>query len=336
MKIKVVKMGVKFRDIVSPESIKFEQLENKIVALDAANIIYQFLSSIRQVDGTPLMDQNGNITSHFSGILYRTSSLIEKGIKPIYIFDGTSDILKKGTQDKRREVKVESQKKMEEALEEGRIEDARKYAVRTSRMSPKIVEGSKKLLELMGVPYIQAEGEGEAQASYMVEKGDAWCVGSQDYDCILFGAPRMVRNLTITGGKANLEMIDLKKVLEKLEISREQLVDVAILVGTDFNRGVKGIGAKTGLKLIKEHGNILNVIENLDIQLEVEPEILRNIFLNHDVVSDYQLKWKSPNIDGVVAFLCGEHDFSEPRVLSALDKFKKIDNKQKSLTDWFG
>ena len=329
-------MGVKFRDIVSPESIKFEQLENKIVALDAANIIYQFLSSIRQVDGTPLMDQNGNITSHFSGILYRTSSLIEKGIKPIYIFDGTSDILKKGTQDKRREVKVESQKKMEEALEEGRIEDARKYAVRTSRMSPKIVEGSKKLLELMGVPYIQAEGEGEAQASYMVEKGDAWCVGSQDYDCILFGAPRMVRNLTITGGKANLEMIDLKKVLEKLEISREQLVDVAILVGTDFNRGVKGIGAKTGLKLIKEHGNILNVIENLDIQLEVEPEILRNIFLNHDVVSDYQLKWKSPNIDGVVAFLCGEHDFSEPRVLSALDKFKKIDNKQKSLTDWFG
>jgi flap endonuclease-1 len=329
-------MGVKFRDIVSPESIKFEQLENKIVALDAANIIYQFLSSIRQVDGTPLMDQNGNITSHFSGILYRTSSLIEKGIKPIYIFDGTSDVLKKGTQDKRREVKVESQKKMEEALEEGRIEDARKYAVRTSRMSPKIVDGSKKLLELMGVPYIQAEGEGEAQASYMVEKDDAWCVGSQDYDCILFGAPRMVRNLTITGGKANLEMIGLKKVLEKLEISREQLVDVAILVGTDFNRGVKGIGAKTGLKLIKEHGNILNVIENLDIQLEVEPEILRNIFLNHDVVSDYQLKWKSPNIDGVVAFLCGEHDFSEPRVLSALDKFKKIDNKQKSLTDWFG
>ena len=336
MKIKVVKMGVKFRDIVSPESIKFEQLENKIVALDAANIIYQFLSSIRQVDGTPLMDQNGNITSHFSGILYRTSSLIEKGIKPIYIFDGTSDVLKKDTQDKRREVKEESQKKMEKALEEGRIEDARKYAVRTSRMSPKIVEGSKKLLELMGVPYIQADGEGEAQASYMVEKGDAWCVGSQDYDCILFGAPRMVRNLTITGGKANLEMINLKKVLQKLEISREQLVDVAILVGTDFNPGVKGIGAKTGLKLIKEHGNILNVIEKLDIQLEVEPEILRNIFLKHDVVSDYQLKWKSPNIEGVVAFLCGEHDFSEPRVLSALDKFKKIDNKQKSLTEWFG
>ncbi|MBZ2165713.1 flap endonuclease-1 [Methanobacterium spitsbergense] len=329
-------MGVKFRDIISPESIKFEQLESKIVALDAANIIYQFLSSIRQVDGTPLMDQNGNITSHFSGILYRTSSLIEKGIRPVYIFDGTSDILKKGTQDKRREVKEESQKKMEKALEEGRIEDARKYAVRTSRMSPKIVEGSKKLLELLGVPYIQARGEGEAQASYMVENGDAWCVGSQDYDCILFGATKMVRNLTITGGKSNLELIDLKKVLENLGITREQLVDIAILVGTDFNLGVKGIGAKTGLKLIKEHENIFNVINKLDIEMEVEPEILRNIFLKHEVEPDYSLKWKSPDTEGVVRFLCGDHDFSEVRVLSALDKFKKIDNKQKSLKDWFG
>jgi flap endonuclease-1 len=329
-------MGVKFRDIVSPESIKFEQLENKIVALDAANIIYQFLSSIRQADGIPLKDQNGNITSHFSGILYRTSSLIDKGIKPIYIFDGTSDILKKGTQDKRREVKEESQKQWDKALEEGRIKDARKFATRSSRMSSEIVEGSKKLLELMGVPYIQAKGEGEAQASYMVEKGDAWAVGSQDYDCILFGAPRMVRNLTITGGKANLEIINLEKVLKDLEITREQLVDIAILVGTDFNIGVKGIGAKTGLKLIKEHDNIFNVLEKQNIQLEVEPEILRNIFLKHEVVSDYKLQWSSPDTEGVVAFLCGEHDFSEPRVLSALDKFKKIDNKQKSLTDWFG
>ena len=137
----------------------------------------------------------------------------------------------------------------------------------------------------------------------MVEKGDAWCVGSQDYDCILFGATRMVRNLTITGGKANLELIDLKRVLEKLEISREQLVDIAILVGTDFNIGVKGIGAKTGLKLIKEHGDIFNVIEKLGHpDMEVEPEVLRNIFLKHDVESDYQLKWKSPDIDGVVGF----------------------------------
>lgn len=328
-------MGVKFKDIVTPENIKFQDLESKVVALDAANVIYQFLSSIRQVDGTPLMDQNRNITSHFSGILYRTSSLIEKGIKPIYIFDGISDVLKKDTQDKRREVKEESQKKWDKALEEGNLEEARKYAVRSSRMSRDIIGGSKKLLELLGVPYIQALGEGEAQASYMVERGDAWCVGSQDYDCILFGATRMVRNLTITGGKANLELITLQKVLEKMEITREQLVDIAILVGTDFNMGVKGVGAKTGLKLIKEHGNIFNVIEKYDYEMDVDPAVLRKLFLEHQVVTDYELKWKSPDTEATVDFLCKQHDFSEQRVLSALDKFAKIDNKQKSLEDWF-
>jgi len=328
-------MGVKFKDIVTPESIKFQDLESKIVALDAANVIYQFLSSIRQVDGTPLMDQNKNITSHFSGILYRTSSLIEKGIKPIYIFDGISDVLKKDTQTKRREVKEESQKKWDKALEEGNLEEARKYAVRSSRMSRDIIEGSKKLLEILGVPYIQALGEGEAQASYMVDKGDAWCVGSQDYDCILFGATRMVRNLTITGGKANLELITLKKVLENMDITREQLVDIAILVGTDFNMGVKGVGAKTGLKLIKEHGDIFTVIEKNDYEMDVDPAILRNLFLEHNVVKDYDLKWSSPDKEAAVDFLCNQHDFSEQRVLSALDKFAKIDNKQKSLEDWF-
>jgi len=328
-------MGVKFRDIITPEPIKFESLEGKVVALDAANIIYQFLSSIRQADGTPLMDHRGKVTSHFSGILYRTTSLIEKGLKPVYVFDGAASDLKKNTQQKRSEIKKESHKKWKEALDDGRIEDARKFAVRTSRMSPEIVAGSKKLLELMGIPYIQAKGEGEAQASYMVEKDDAWCVGSQDYDCMLFGATRMVKNLTITGGKANLELITLKKVLDKLDINREQLVDVAILVGTDFNEGIKGIGAKKGLNLIKKHGDLFKVLEYLKVDLEVDPHLLRDIFLKHDLTSDYQLKWKTPDRDSVIEFLAGEHDFSEDRISNALDKLKKIDNSQSSLEKWF-
>ncbi len=328
-------MGVKFRDIVSPEPLGFNDLDGKIVALDAANVIYQFLSSIRQADGTPLMDHNKNITSHFSGILYRTSSLVEKGIKPVYVFDGLSSYLKKGTQAKRREVKEESEKRWKAALDEGNTEEARKYAVRSSRMSSDVIEGSKKLLHLMGIPYIQAMGEGEAQASYMVEKGDAWCVGSQDYDCVLFGATRMVKNLTITGGKANLELIELKKVLEKLEITREQLIDIAILSGTDFNEGVKGIGAKKGLKLVKEHGDIFNILDHMKIELEVDPDVLRDMFLKHDVLTDYELKWRSPDKNGVIDFLCGDHDFSEDRVSSALEKLKKLDMNQSSLEKWF-
>jgi len=217
-------MGVKFKDIVNPKPIELKDLKGKVVALDAANVIYQFLSSIRQANGTPLMDHNQNITSHFSGILYRTSSLVEKGIKPVYVFDGVSSYLKKGTQAKRREVKEESEKRWKRALDAGNVEEARKYAVRSSRMSPRVVEGSKKLLDLMGIPHVQAKSEGEAQASYMVQKGDAWCVGSQDYDCILFGATKMVKNLTVTGGRASLEIIELKEVLERLQVTRNSLL----------------------------------------------------------------------------------------------------------------
>ncbi|HTX60781.1 MAG TPA: flap endonuclease-1, partial [Methanobacterium sp.] len=319
-------MGVKFKDIVNPEHIKFDDLKGKTVAIDAANIIYQFLSIIRQTDGTPLMDHRGKVTSHFSGILYRTTSLIEKEIKPFYVFDGAPSELKKSTQIKRSEIKEESRKKWKEALENGNIEEARKYAGRTSRMSTEIIEGSKKLLELMGIPYIQAKGEGEAQASYMVDKGDAWCVGSQDYDCILFGATRTVKNLTITGGKANLELIRLEKVLEELQITREQLIDVAILVGTDFNEGVKGIGAKKGINLIKKHGDLFRVLDDMKLELEVDPVELREMFLQHDFVSDYELKWRNPDREALIDFLAGDHDFSEDRVVNALNKLKKLDN----------
>lgn len=328
-------MGVKFRDIVSTENIKFEDLKGKTVALDAANVIYQFLSSIRQRDGTPLMDHNGRVTSHFSGILYRTTSLIEKGMKPVYVFDGQSSHLKKDTLAKRNEVKVQSERRWKDALDEGRIEDARKFAVRSSRMSSDVVEGSKKLLTLMGIPYIQAPGEGEAQASYLVEKGDAWCVGSQDYDCLLFGATRMVKNLTISGGLGKLELIRLEKVLEELDITREQLVDLALLVGTDFNPGIKGIGAKKGLKLIKEYGNIYNVLKDRDIIFEVHPEILQKMFLQHEVSTDYKIVWKNPDQEQIVEFLCGVHDFSEERVLNAVDKISKMDSNQSSLEKWF-
>jgi flap endonuclease-1 len=202
-------------------------------------------------------------------------------------------------------------------------------------MSQDVVDGSKKLLSLMGIPYIQAPGEGEAQASYMVEKGDAWCVGSQDYDCLLFGAPRMVKNLTISGGLGKLELIQLERVLEELDITREQLVDLALLVGTDFNPGIKGIGAKKGLKLIKEHGNIFNVLEDRDIIFEVHPEVLQKMFLQHNVSTDYKITWKNPDREQIVEFLCGEHDFSEERVLTAVDKISKMDSNQSSLEKWF-
>lgn len=328
-------MGVKFKDIVSPEEISLKDLEGRTVAIDAYNTIYQFLSGIRQRDGSPLMDQNGNVTSHLSGILYRTSSIVDKGIKPIYVFDGESHEHKAKTLEQRRAIKEEAMEKWEEAKAAGNIEDMRKFAIRTSRMSPYILESSKQLLEYMGIPYVQAVGEGEAQGAYMVNQGDAWAVASQDYDCLLFGAPRIVRNLTLSGGLSNLEYLELEKVLEELNLSREQLIDVALMVGTDFNEGIHGIGAKTGLKLIKN-----NTLEDVLVQkgitdVEVEPDELREIFLKHDVNTDYKIKFKSAKTDKLVEFMCEEHGFSESRVLNVTEKLKKLSSTQKSLEDWF-
>ena len=199
-------MGVKLKDIVEPKNISFKDLEGRSVSIDAFNTLYQFLSTIRQRDGRPLTDENGNVTSHLSGILYRNSSMIEKDIKPIYVFDGKAPELKSETQAKRREIREESEKIYKQALAEGDTEKARKFAMRSSKLSPEIIESSKKLLTLMGIPYIEAKGEGEAQAAYLVANGDAYAVASQDYDCLLFGAKRVVRNLAINSNLGNLTL----------------------------------------------------------------------------------------------------------------------------------
>ena len=326
-------MGVKFKDIVSPQDINLKDLEGRTVAIDAYNTLYQFLSGIRQRDGSPLMDANGNVTSHLSGLLYRTASIVDKGIKPVYVFDGDVSQYKTKTVEKRRALREEANQKYEEAKAAGNIEEARKYAIRSSRLSPYIIESSKALLEYMGVPFVQAKGEGEAQGAYMVNQGDAWAVASQDYDCLLFGAPRILRNLTLSGGLSNLEYLELDKVLEDLDLTREQLVDVALMVGTDFNDGIHGIGAKTGIKLIKKASLEDVLVEKGITDVPVDPDELRNIFLKHDVNTDYKIKFKSVNNEKLVEFMCEEHGFSQSRVLNVADKLKKLNSTQKSLMD---
>ena len=327
-------MGVKFRDIVTPENIGLKDLEGRTIAIDAYNTLYQFLSGIRQRDGNPLTDSEGNITSHLSGIIYRTASIVDKGMKPIYVFDGKSSEFKANTVEKRREVREESRKKWKEALERGDEETARKFAMRSSKMSPYIIESSKELLSILGIPYVQALGEGEAQASYMVRNNDAWAVASQDYDCLLFGAPRIIRNLTLSGGLSKLEYMDLEKVLKNVGLSREQLIDLALMVGTDFNEGIKGIGAKRGLKLLKQN-TLEESLEKLDCEMEMNLFTLRNIFLEPEVNTDYKLKWKKPDTDKLTEFLCEKHGFSSERILNVSEKFNKISSSQKSLEDWF-
>ena len=322
-------MGVKIKDIIEPENITFKDLEGRTVAIDAFNTIYQFLSSIRQRDGTPLLDRDGNVTSHLSGLLYRNASIIEKGIKPIYVFDGAAPKEKSETQDARRQVREEAREKWKEALREGDIYTARKYAIRSSKMTPYIIESSKELLTLMGIPYIEAKGEGEAQAAYMVKKGDAWAVASQDYDCLLFGSRRVIRNLT-NSSKRSLEYYELRKVLAQLNITREQLIDMSLLIGTDFNDGIKGIGSKTALKLAKK-----GQLEEKIRELPDDVDTLRNIFLNHEVNKDYKIKWSKVDHGKINEFMCEKHGFSPARLENSIKKLKTLNTEQKSLEAWF-
>jgi len=329
-------MGVDFGDLFEKKKCSLKDLSHKVIAIDAYNALHQFLSIIRQRDGTPLMDAKGRITSHLSGLLYRTANLVEAGIKPIYVFDGAPHPLKAKTIAERREIKEEAERKWREALEKGEIEEARKRAQQTSRVTDEIVKQSKNLLSALGIPSVQAPSEGEAQASYMARKGDVYAVASQDADSLLFGAPVLVRNLAITGRrklpgkqvyvKVEPEIIELEDNLKRLGIKREQLVDMAILIGTDFNEGIEGIGPKKSYEIIKRAGNLENALKMLKVEMDEEMlNEVRRIFLDPPVTDNYKLEWKLPDEEKVLSMLCDEHQFSESRVKSALEKFSSME-----------
>ncbi len=339
-------MGVDLKPLIVAKQISLHDLKGKVVAIDAYNAMHQFLSIIRQRDGTPLKDSKGRITSHLSGLLYRTANLVEEGIKPVYVFDGKPHPLKLKTLEERKAVREEAKEEWIKALEAGDLEEAFKKAVRTSSIDKEKVEEAKKLLDALGIPYVDAKSEGEAQAAYMNARGDVDMVASQDYDALLFGSPLLVRNLAITG-KRKLpdkqiyvevmpEEIELQKVLEKNGITREQLVDIAILIGTDFNEGIKGIGPKKALQLIKEYKSIERLIEFKKIPEIENYEEIRKIFLEPEVNENYELEWREVDENRVIDLLCNEHQFSEDRVKNALEKYKKFAKsfKQKSLFDF--
>lgn len=321
-------MGVNLKDIIAHKPLELSELSGKTIAVDALNSLYQFLASIRQPDGTPLMDGGGAVTSHLSGLFYRTARLVKIGVKPVYVFDGKPPALKLKEIEKRRKAKEEAHEEWEKAMKEKRIEDARKYAMRTSRFTPEMLEDSKKLLGLMGVPVIQAPGEGEAQCALLVARGDAWAVGSQDYDALLFGAARLVKGLTLSG-ELELSIIELDGVLRELGLTREQLVDVALLVGTDFNDGVRGIGPKKGLAAVREGRMGSFDVPNL--------KELRGIFLKPDIAAEYEVSWSDVNTEGLVSFLAGEHSFSEERVRRTAKELAESyrESRQQSISKWF-
>lgn len=338
-------MGVKIGELFKEEKISFEDLRDRVVVIDAYNVLHQFLASIRQRDGTLLKNSKGEITSHISGLFQRTANLVEARIRPVYSFDGIPHPLKAKTLEERHKRKEQAEKEYLQALEAGDLKTARLKAQQTSRLTDKMVQQSKDLLDVLGIPWIQAPMEGEAQASYMVKKGDAYAVGSQDYDCLLIGAPILVRNLTsqdkrkLPGKEAYSNVypkqIMLKTNLKNLGITHEQLVDMAILIGTDFNDGIIGIGPKKSLQLIKKNGNIEKVLTEISAKnppTSDEIKEIRKIFLEPKITDEYKLQWSGVDNEKVLKILCDQHHFRRERVEPTLLKFANIQNMMKQKT----
>lgn len=333
-------MGVDLGSLVQRRKVSFEELSGKTYAVDAYNALYQFLAIIRGPTGAPLMDREGRVTSHLSGLLYRTTNLAEREIRLVYVFDGKAPSLKDVEIKRRQQVKEQATVKYEVAVAQGSYQEAKKYAQATGRLRDTMLDDSRKLLELLGVPWIQAPSEGEAQAAYMAAQGTVWSAVSQDYDALLFGAPRLVRNLAISGKRKlplrqayvqiDPELVELESMLRELGLSREQLVDLGILVGTDFNPGgFKGVGPKTALKLLKEYGSLEKISASKpEIVLPPELNRIRDIFLHPDVTNNYKLEWREPDIESLVAFLCGERDFNEERVRAAVSRVVAAKSEQ--------
>ena len=322
-------MGLDLKPLVKSSPIMISELSGKVIAIDAYNTIYQFLATIRGITGELLTNNNGEVTSHLSGLFYRNVNLLAENIKLIYIFDGKPSPLKSKEIDRRRQVKQDALNKYQEAITAGRFEDARKYGQATSVLTDKMVEESKMILTLLGIPYIQAPSEGEAAAAQLTQSNIAFACASQDYDSLLFGAKRLIRNLAISGKRKvpnrnvyvdiEPEIIEQQQLLNETDLNLEQLVDIGILIGTDFNPGgIPGIGPKTALKLVREH-NKLEKIEKIEASLANIPyKEIREVFLKQEAPKINGIEFNEINYDALVNFLCTEKNFSVARVNTRL------------------
>ncbi len=347
-------MGLSIKDIIPRKEIELSDLKDKIICVDAFNTLYQFLSTIRQQDGTPLMDNKKKVTSHLSGIFYRNVSLLLEGIKLVYVFDGKAPDLKEKTHKNRKDARDSAKEKYEEAKDEEDIIAMKRYSSQLLRLDNEMIQESKELLEAMGIPVVQAPSEGEAEAAYLCnKKKEVFASASQDYDSLLFGAPRLIKNLTLArrrksfGGwvEVKQELIELERVLNSLEIDRDQLICLGILVGTDYNpKGIPGIGQKKALQIVQRYKQPVLIFKSVEEQMMGLPEQDRfdwqeifQQFHKHEVIDVESFDFKKFDERKIKEILVGKHDFSEDRVEKQLDKLRKLEEekKQSDLDKWF-
>jgi flap endonuclease-1 len=340
-------MGLDLKTLVVKEKTTLESFSSKVIAIDAYNAIYQFLSIIRGPDGMQLSDAQGRITSHLSGLLYRNINFLSLGIKPIYVFDGKPPSLKSAEIERRRQIKRDATIKYEKAIASGDLEDAKKYAQQTTMLKDDMVKDSKRILTLFGIPHIDAPSEGEATAAHLTKNDIAFASASQDYDSVLFGAKKLVRNFTNSGRRKipnqnryidiEPEIISTQKSLDALGITREQLIDVGILIGTDFNPdGFTRIGPKTAIKMIKKYSRLEDIPTIKEELEEVDYQQIRKIFLEPEIPNITKVDFGEIDYDGIYKYLVEERSFSPERIKASLNRLKKaLEKRSQNLEQWF-
>ena len=318
-------MGLPLKDLVVAQELPWEALAGRTLAVDGYNAVYQFLATIRQRDGQLFTDPRGHVTSHLMGTFYRTTSLLREGVLPVWVFDGKPPERKAGTIRQRIAAKEKAEGEYREALAAGDLETAKRKAAQTSRLTRPMVEELMELLAALGVPTVRAPSEGEAQAAAMAAAGAVWGVASEDYDSLLFGAPRLVRGLAARsrGGSApGAQLIDRADLLQNLGIDGDELILLGIVVGTDFNDGVRGYGPKKALKLVQEHLGFDATVAKVTLDPD-EARAVAEIF-RHPVAADAPVPAFGPVDEArLKRLLVDEHGFSEDRVESAVARARQ-------------
>lgn len=317
----------------APSAIKENEMKNyfgRKVAVDASMSIYQFLIAVRQ-DGSTLMNADGETTSHLMGMFYRTIRMIENGIKPVYVFDGKPPDMKSGELAKRQEKREESQASLKIAEEKGDAEGVEKFQKRLVKVTRLHNDECKQLLRLMGVPYIEAPGEAEAQCAALVKAGKVFAVGTEDMDALTFGSSIVLRHLTFSETrKMPIKEFYLDRVLKGLEMNQDEFIDLCILLGCDYCDSIRGIGPKRAMELIRQHKNIETVVKNLDLKKYPIPENwpfeqARRLFKEPDVADaeTLDIKWIEPDEEELVKFMVNEKGFNEERIRNGVKKLEK-------------
>lgn len=317
----------------APSAVKENEIKNyfgRKVAVDASMSIYQFLIAVRQ-DGSNLTNAEGETTSHLMGMFYRTIRMMENGIKPVYVFDGKPPDMKSGELEKRKERREEAEKGLKAAEEAGDEGNAEKFQKRLVKVTRHHNDECKKLLSLMGVPYVEAPCEAEAQCAALVKAGKVYAVGTEDMDALTFGSTVLLRHLTFSEArKLPIKEFHLDKVLLDLQFTSDQFIDLCILLGCDYCNSIKGIGPKKAVDLIRQHKTIETVLSHLDSKKYPPPEDwpyerARQLFKEPEVTDPetLDLKWTEPKEEELVKYMVEDKGFSEDRIRNGCKKLLK-------------